>query len=132
MAKVQKSSKLSTGKKVAIGAAALGLVATVAGIYLLKTNPKAKVWAKKAKKDVLEGVKKMKAANERAYHSVVRGVMKGYEKMKEVSPEEIEALTKELKGYWKEIQKEVKKEKEKALQKVAVAATKASGKKMKK
>lgn len=124
-----KKEKVSTGKKVAIGAAVAGLVAAAAGVYLLKTNPKAKAWAKKAKKDVLEGVKKMKAANEKAYQSIVKNVMKGYEKMKEVSPEDVEALTKELKGYWKEIQKEVAKEKEKALKKVVTATKKASGKK---
>lgn len=120
-----KKEKVSTGKKVAIGAAALGLVAAAAGIYLLKTNPKAKAWAKKAKKDVLEGVKKMKVANEKAYQSIVKNVMKGYEKMKEVSPEDVEALTKELKGYWKEIQREVAKGKEKAVKQVKVLAKKA-------
>ncbi|MEK7519953.1 MAG: hypothetical protein AAB581_01780 [Patescibacteria group bacterium] len=100
-----KTKKSSAGKRVVLGAALAAAAAVAAGAYLLKTNPKAKAWARTAKKDVLVGMKKMKGMNEEAYRTVVRNVMRGYTKVKNVDPTEIAALTRELGGHWKNIRK---------------------------
>jgi hypothetical protein len=51
----------------------------------------------------MEKMEKMKELTEPAYQAAVATVMDKYRKVKNLDPNEIEALTKELTGQWKRI-----------------------------
>lgn len=106
--------KISTGAKagVVVGLAALA-VAGAAGAYFLygkggaKNRKKVKAWSLKAKADILEKLEKSKVVTEENYHMIVDGALSKYAKVKGVAPEELAALSKELKTHWKSIKKEI-------------------------
>lgn len=110
-------------KKSGLGAAG-ALVATVAaaaGAYFLygtkegkKTQKKIKGWALKAKGEVLEKLEKAKTVSEDTYKAAVSDVMKKYQKLKKEHGTEVEAVSKELHGYWKELKKHLNTESKKA------------------
>jgi len=91
------------------------VIAAAAGAYFLygakdaKKNRKAvKSWALKAKADVLEKLEKAKEElNEENYHKIVDGVMVKYNNLKDAHKDDIDEVTKELKGHWKNIKKHI-------------------------
>ena len=88
--------------------------AAAAGAYFLygtkdgkKKMKQIRGWALKAKGEVLQKVEQLKEVNEDLYHQVIDSVLKRYETLKSVSPAELAAVAKELKGHWKNIKKEL-------------------------
>ncbi len=105
---------MSGGAKVAVGAGLAALaVAGIAGAYFLygkdgaKNRKKVKTWALRAKADVMDKLEKSKVVTEENYHMIVDGAISKYAKLKHVAPEELAALSKELKSHWKSIKAEL-------------------------
>lgn len=67
-----------------------------------------KGWALKAKAEALEKIEKLKQVDESAYHTVIDTVMKKYTNIKNIDTKDVEAVAKELRSHWKNIQKEIK------------------------
>jgi|SRR3989344_663393 len=105
-------SKSKTSKiEIGIGVAAV-VAAAAAGAYFLygkngaKHRKQLKSWMVKMKAEVMEGIEKLKTVNQAAYNAVVDEAAKRYAKIKNVSPKELAALAKEMKGHWRKISKE--------------------------
>ena len=103
---------MSGGAKAAVGAGLAALaVAGAAGAYFLygkdgaKNRKKITTWGLKAKADVLEKIAKAKVVSKDNYQMIVDGALTKYAKMKHVAPEELAALSKELKSHWSSIEK---------------------------
>jgi hypothetical protein len=122
-----KNSKVSkpqaSGK--AAGIALLGGIAAAAaaGAYFVYGNKdaqknikkvkgqvtsKVKSWALKAKAEALEKIEKLKQVDQNAYHAVIDSVMNKYNNVKNIDTKDVEAVAKELRSHWKNIQKEFK------------------------
>jgi hypothetical protein len=108
MAIPQKTTRVSP----AVG---LGLVAALAGIYFLygskegaKRRAKVRGWALRAKGEVLEKLENLKEVNEEVYNRVIDGVLRRYEKVKNVDPGEVGALAADLKRHWQVINRQLK------------------------
>ncbi len=104
--KIEKSSGVGTG------IAVVATLAAAAGAYFIygtkegsKTKKKVRSWALKAKAEVLEKIEKAKDVSEDSYNTAVATVMQKYEKMRSEHGDEIDAVTKELKGYWNHLKK---------------------------
>jgi hypothetical protein len=69
---------------------------------------KVKGWALKAKAEALEKLEKIKELDETTYHNVIDTVMRKYNNIKNIDTKDVEAVAKELRGHWKNIQKEFK------------------------
>lgn len=114
----------SSGKNIAVVA---GLAAAaIAGGYFFygkdgaKHRKKIKAWSIKAKGEILEKIEKAKEISETVFHEAVDTAVAKYGKMKNITPEELEVFSKNLKKHWKDIKKEivpVKKAVKKAAQK---------------
>ena len=111
-----KSQKKSTGSNAGIKLAVLAgaAVAAAAGAYYVTHNKNAKKqvkkikgWALKVKGDVLSKLEQMKNVDEALYNSVVDGVMKKYQSVKNIDTSELSAVSKELKSHWNNIKKEL-------------------------
>lgn len=96
---------------VAVGVA----LAAAAGAYFLygtkegrKQKKKIQGWAVKAKGEVLEKLEGMKDVNEATYKQVVASVLSKYKKLKKDHSKEIDAVSKELVGHWKNLKKTLK------------------------
>ena len=105
---------MSGGEKAVVGAGLAALaVAGAAGAYFLygkdgaKNRKKISAWGLKAKADIIEKLEKAKVVSEDNYHMIVDGALTKYAKMKNVAPEELAALSKELKSHWKSIEKQL-------------------------
>lgn len=89
------------------------LAAAAAGAYYFYGKNGAKHrrtlsgWAVKARGEVMERVEGLGEVTEKNYHSAVDTVLKGYKKLKNVAPEELSALSEELKGHWSGIRKDL-------------------------
>ena len=100
----KKTHKLRT--TVEVGAV---LAAAVAGAYFLygkdaaKNQKKVKSWALKARAEALEKLENLKDLSEPSYHKVINEVSSRYKKLPEVDNQELAAMAKELKGYWRHI-----------------------------
>ncbi len=122
---VQNSKKKEPTKSSGAGIAILGglAAAAAAGAYFVYGNKDAqkkikkvkgqitstvKGWALKAKAEALEKIEKLKQLDETTYHNVIDSVMSKYNKVKNIDVKEVEAVAKELRGHWKNIQKEFK------------------------
>lgn len=96
--------------------AGLGLAAIGAtGAYLFygkdakKNRKQVKAWAMKMRAEALEKIEKLKDMDKASYEKIIDDVAKRYEKVKDVSSEELSKLSRELKGHWKSIQKDFQK-----------------------
>lgn len=94
------------------GVAVVATLAAVAGAYFVygtkegaKTKKKIKSWTLKAKAELLEKIEKMKDVSEESYGQAVSSVMQKYEKMRAEHGDELDAVAKELKGYWSHFKK---------------------------
>jgi hypothetical protein len=106
------ASKKEVGsKKVVSVVTALGVAGALGAYFLYGTKAGDKKrkqisgWAMKAKGEVLEKIEKAKDMSEDAYGAVVSGVIAKYKKIKKEHGPEIEALSKELLSYWKQVNK---------------------------
>jgi hypothetical protein len=124
-------AKMSTGKKVAVGAGIAALAAAgIAGAYLLygkngaKNRKKVKSWMLKAQADVLEQLENLQDVSEKTYQDVVAAAVKKYSALHKAAPAEIAALSKELKGQWKHMKSEAMKGAKKAKSAVKKVAKK--------
>lgn len=114
-----KKKEQSSG--VGAGLAVAATIAAAAGAYFIygtkegaKTKKKIKSWALKAKAEVLEKIEKAKDISEDSYNTAVSSVMQKYEKMRSEHGDEIDAVTKELRGYWGQLKKHLNPSKKKA------------------
>lgn len=111
MAAKKKANNTAKGWEIG-GALTAAAIAAAAGAYLLsdkKTKAKAKVWAVKARKEVVKNAKVAKKLGEKEYGRIVEQAVKHYGSMEKITAADIMAAGKELKGEWKKIQAEAKK-----------------------
>lgn len=100
-------------KESTVGLGIAALAAAAAGAYFLygKTAPKQKKkirgWMLRMKGEVMEGLEGLRDVSEESYDKVVEKVSKKYEQAKNIDKSEVDAITKELKGYWKNISRHV-------------------------
>lgn len=94
----------------AIIASLAGITAAAIGSYYLyghknaeKNRAKIKSWMFKAKGDVLEEFEKVEDVTESTYMKVVDTVLKKYNELKTINPEELEAFLEEMRGHWEGI-----------------------------
>ena len=107
--KNQTKSKLALA---AVGAGMAVLAAGAAGSYFLQTaknRKKLKGWMLKMKGEALEKIEQLKEVNEGAYHKAVDAAAKRYVALKHIDQKELAAVTKELKGHWKNINRRIEK-----------------------
>lgn len=103
-----------TRRNAAIGAAAAMFAASAAAAYFLygkrgaSNRKKIKVWAVKAKGEVLQNIAEMRKVSQAAYNEAVDTVLRRYARVKTVGPKEAQTLARELKGHWRNIQQELK------------------------
>lgn len=122
MAKPKKKKTGSSVKTAAgVGAGLALAAAAAAGAYFLygtkegaKRRKKIKGWALKAKGEVLERMEGLKEVNERTYRQVVDAVAARYGNLKNVDKTELEALVRDLKRHWRNIQKDLRGKRRKA------------------
>ncbi len=109
------------------GALTAAIIAAAAGTYLLsdkKTKAKAKVWALKVRKEVVKNVKSAKKLGEKEYGRIVEQAVKHYGSVEKLTPADVIAAAKELKGEWKKIRAEAEKMAKKVPMKKAVSKKK--------
>lgn len=101
-------SNAKKGAETAIGLAALA--AAAAGAYYFygsksaaKHRKQMKSWSIKAKAEVMEKMERMKVLSQGTYEKAVSDVTNKYKHLKNVSPKELQNLSKELKSHWKNI-----------------------------
>lgn len=106
--------KKQTSNATAVVAGIAGIAAAaIAGGYFFygkegaKHRKKIKAWSIKAKGDVIEKIEKAKELSESVFHEAVDTAVAKYSKVKNVTPEELEAFAKDLKKHWKDIKKEL-------------------------
>ncbi len=109
------TDKKKGGSGAGLVVAGVAAVAAAAGAYFLygtkegaKTKKKIHSWAVKAKGEVLEKIEKMKDVTEDSYNGAVASVMEKYKKLMKDHGDDVEAVTKELKGYWSHLKKHLK------------------------
>jgi glycerol-3-phosphate responsive antiterminator len=98
-----------------------GVVAGIAGSYFLygqgKPSPankkKIKGWIIKAKGEALEKIEKLKSVDEESYHKVIDTIAEKYAKVKDIDPNEVQELVKDLKKHWKNLVRDVQPKKKK-------------------
>lgn len=107
-------------KKSSVGAGSIvaglaGLTAAAIGAYYLyghkdaaKNRSKVKGWMLKAKGEVLEQLENVQDVSESVYMSAIDGVVKKYNELKSIDPEELASFMKEMKDHWTGIQKTFK------------------------
>jgi uncharacterized protein YpuA (DUF1002 family) len=92
-----------------------GVLAGLAGAYFIhgqgKVSPAAKKklkgWMLKAKGEAIEKIEKLKTVDEEAYHRVIDTVSEKYAKMKDIDPNEVQELVKDMKKHWKSLVREM-------------------------
>ena len=101
------NKKMSTGKKMAIGAGIVAIGAATGGAYYI-LGPNAKEHQKKAaallgkiKKEVTREVKKAKEISVPLYHKAVDAISKTYAKQYKAHAGDIKAFANKLKKEWK-------------------------------
>lgn len=124
MAQKNSTKKVSVGGIVGITA---GLAAIAAGSYFIfgpqgaKNRKVIKGWTLKAKGEVLEKIEKLKEVTPEVYNKVIDEVSAKYSKIKDISADEVMALSSDLKKHWKAIARDLapkKKAVKKAVKKI--------------
>jgi glycerol-3-phosphate responsive antiterminator len=109
-----------------------GVLAGLAGAYFIhgqgKVSPAAKKklkgWMLKAKGEAIEKIEKLKTVDEEAYHKVIDTVAEKYAKIKDIDPNEVQELVKDMKKHWKSLVREMQpKPKKKSASKAKKVAT---------
>ncbi len=140
--KVKRVVKKRMSGKVKLGIAT-GMIAAVAGVYFFSGKKNAKhraqaaSWAVKVKRDVLEHLRQYEEIGESHYHQAIEEVAARYGAAKDVDPDELMRVVRDLKRNWVHVKKQfssnVKAEKaaQKKVKKPAKKAKKAKSKKKK-
>ncbi len=109
----QETTKKGGSKKMAIGASIAAL--TAAAIAYLLVGPQGKKnrkilkgWVIKMKGDIVERLENVKDITEPVFNRIVDEVASKYEKIKNISPADLEEAVKEIKAQWKSLAKESK------------------------
>lgn len=105
--------KKSTKRAVEIGAGAVtaAAIAAAAGMYFFsgengkKNKAKAKAWIEKARKEIVKNAKTAKHLGKEEYQRLVEKAIKHYGAIERMTPGEIAAAARELKGEWDHIVK---------------------------
>ncbi len=96
-----------------IGLGLAAIAAAAAGAYFLygkaapKQKKKIKGWMLRMKGEVMDGLEGLRDMSGDAYEKMVDKVSQKYQSAKNIDKDEVAALAKELKGYWKNISKHV-------------------------
>jgi len=105
-------NKSHAGAKIGL---TLGVAAAAGAAYLLVGSKEAakrrkalKVFAIKAKKEVMKEAKTAKIFNQKMYHKAVEVVMTKYRGLKNVDPKEFSKIGSDLKKHWETIKKQIK------------------------
>lgn len=129
MAKSNKAGKIITGAGITAA-----IAAAAAGAYFLygtkegkKQRKKLESWGMKMKKETVAQMKKLKKVNEKEYHKVVDTVTKRFKNLKDVDPQELAQMARELKAYWKNIKREFQSDKRKVKKVVKKAKSRNNG-----
>ena len=109
VAKKKSGFALKAGLGIAAAAAAAGAYYFLASPEAKKHRKDAKVWANKAKQDLVAQMKKMKTVSEKSYSAAASQVIAKYKKFEKEHPKEFAAVSKELKGQWSKIKKHLPK-----------------------
>lgn len=111
------SKKSEGGHKAAdVGFFAAGAAAAIAGALFLygkrgvARRKTMRGWMLKAKGEVLRELELMQQISEPLYHKTVRKVLKKYEGLKHVDPQDLQRMMEELKGHWRDISRELRKQ----------------------
>lgn len=101
------------GSKMAIGAGIAALTAAAVAYFLVgphgKKNRKIlKGWMIKMKGEIVEKLENVKEITEPVFNRVVDEVAKKYQKLKNISPADLEEAIHQIKGQWKSLAKESK------------------------
>jgi hypothetical protein len=94
------------------GAITAATLAAAAGVYLLsdkKTKTKAKKWVVDARKEVVRHAKAAKKLGEKEYGHIVDEAIKRYGSLDNLTPADVIAVGKQLKGEWTKIHAEAQK-----------------------
>ena len=109
-----------------VGVGLAALAAAAAGAYFLygkngaQNRKKVKGWMLKAKGEVLEQMEKMKDVSQDKYNTVVDRVGDKYKNVKNVDPDEVAQMVKELKGHWSSIMSQIQGKPKKATKKKTI------------
>jgi hypothetical protein len=129
-----KSSKPINKKVLGVAGVALaGLAATAAGAYLFagkegaKNRRKVTAWSEKAKKEIVDEVKKLEKVSKQTYESAIDQISDRYKQLKHVKPGDLQAFISDAKGHWNNISKEIG-----AVSNIAKRVTKKAAKKVSK
>jgi hypothetical protein len=104
-------AKKHTGSGAAVGVGLAALAAAAAGAYFLygkdatKRRKQVRGWALRAKGEVLEAIEQLPNINETNYRAMIDRIMRRYQSVRQASPAEVTALSKELKSHWRSIHK---------------------------
>src|SRR5882724_10960557 len=103
MAAPKAASKKKNGLVVKTGLGIAAAAAAAAGAYYFLASPaakkhrkEAKVWANRAKQDLVAQMKKMKTISEKSYGAAASQVIAKYKKFQKQHPKEFAAVSKEL------------------------------------
>ncbi len=125
MAQKKKTSSMSMGKKIEIGAGIGAAVAAVAGAYFLygtkagqKEAKKIKGWMLKLQGSVLEKMEAVEAVTEDMYRKMIDEAVSEYKAIKGVTPADVATYATSLKNHWKNIEKEMVKVGRKVVKKI--------------
>ena len=100
-------------KALAIGGGVALAAALIAGAYFLygkdgaKNRKKVRGWALKMKGEILEKMEKVPEISEEMYSKVIDEASSRYKALKNVDPDELKTIVKELKGHWSSIKKQI-------------------------
>lgn len=96
-----------------VGLGLAAIAAAAAGAYFLygkagpKQKKKIKGWMLRMKGEVMDGLESLRDMSGDAYEKMVDKISRKYQSAKNIDKDEVAALAKELKGYWKNISKHV-------------------------
>ncbi len=109
----QETTKKGGSKKVAIGASIAALTAAAVAYLLVgpqgeKNRKILKGWVIKMKGDIVEKLENVKDITEPVFNRIVDEVAAKYQKIKNISPADLEDAVAEIKRQWKVLAKESK------------------------
>ena len=100
-------------RALAIGGGVALAAALILGAYFLygkdgaKNRKKVRGWALKMKGEILEKMEQIPEISEEIYSKLIDEASSRYEALKNVDPEELKEMVKELKGHWDSIQEQM-------------------------
>ena len=116
------NKKTSTQIKTGLGVGIAALAAAAAGAYYFygakhsaQHRKQMKGWMIKAKGEVVEKLENLKDMSQENYDNVVNQVMDKYAKAKNINPQDLKDLAKDLRKHWKNISGQISKPKAKKI-----------------